>query len=150
MVEINSEEQNKIKRMKRTKDSLRNLRVSDIKCTNIWVIGAPEEEEEKEWVWENFLKYYSSNFSNMEKEIVNQVQKAQRAPYRINPRRNIPRHILINLLLLLLSRFSRVRLCDPMDCSLPGSAVPGILQARTLEWVAISFSMLEKFWTVIF
>ena len=30
-------------------------------------------------------------------------------------------------------------LCDPMDCSPPGSAVPGILQARTLEWVAISF-----------
>ena len=27
-----------------------------------------------------------------------------------------------------------------MDCSLPGSSVPGILQARTLEWVAISFS----------
>ena len=31
-------------------------------------------------------------------------------------------------------------LCDPMDCSPPGSAFPGILQARTLEWVAISFS----------
>ena len=31
-------------------------------------------------------------------------------------------------------------LCDPMDCSLPGSSVPGILQARILEWVAISFS----------
>ena len=31
-------------------------------------------------------------------------------------------------------------LCDPIDCSPPGSAVPGILQARTLEWVAISFS----------
>ena len=44
------------------------------------------------------------------------------------------------LLLLLLSRFSRVRLCDPIDCSPPGSPVPGILQARTLEWVAISFS----------
>ena len=29
---------------------------------------------------------------------------------------------------------------DPMDCSLPGSSIPGILQARTLEWVAISFS----------
>ena len=29
---------------------------------------------------------------------------------------------------------------DPMDCSLPGSPVPGILQASTLEWVAISFS----------
>ena len=31
-------------------------------------------------------------------------------------------------------------LCDPMDCSLPGFSVPRILQARTLEWVAISFS----------
>ena len=31
-------------------------------------------------------------------------------------------------------------LCDPMDCSPPGSSVHGILQARTLEWVAISFS----------
>ena len=30
--------------------------------------------------------------------------------------------------------------CDPMDCSLPGSSVHGILQARILEWVAISFS----------
>ena len=32
-------------------------------------------------------------------------------------------------------------LCDPIDGSPPGSPVPGILQARTLEWVAISFSM---------
>ena len=31
-------------------------------------------------------------------------------------------------------------LCDPIDGSPPGSAVPGILQARTLEWVAVSFS----------
>ena len=31
-------------------------------------------------------------------------------------------------------------LCDPMDCSLPGSSVCGILQARILEWVAIPFS----------
>ena len=44
------------------------------------------------------------------------------------------------LLLLLLSHFSRVRLCDPIDGSPPGSPVPGILQARTLEWVDISFS----------
>ena len=47
------------------------------------------------------------------------------------------------LLLLLLSRFSRVRLCaTPIDGSPPGSPVPGILQARTLEWVAISFSKM--------
>ena len=32
-------------------------------------------------------------------------------------------------------------LCDPIDCSPPGSSVPGILQARILEWVAISFSI---------
>ena len=43
-------------------------------------------------------------------------------------------------LLLLLSHFSHVELCDPIDGSLPGPLVPGILQARTLEWVAISFS----------
>ena len=38
-------------------------------------------------------------------------------------------------------------LCDPMDGSPPGSPVPGILQARTLEWVAISFSNARK-WKV--
>ena len=38
-------------------------------------------------------------------------------------------------------------LCEPTDGSLPGSAVPGILQARTLEWVAISFSNALK-WKV--
>ena len=37
------------------------------------------------------------NFLNMKKEIVHQVQEAQRVPYRINPRRNTPRHILIKL-----------------------------------------------------
>ena len=35
---------------------------------------------------------------------------------------------------------SCLTLCDPVDCNLPGSSVHGILQARTLEWVAISFS----------
>ena len=34
---------------------------------------------------------------------------------------------------------NRVRLCDPMDCCLPGSSLHGILQARVLEWVAIAF-----------
>ena len=33
-------------------------------------------------------------------------------------------------------------LCNPVDCSLPGSSLHGILQARILEWVAISFSIL--------
>ena len=51
------------------------------------------------------------------------------------------------LLLLLLSCFSRVRLCNPTDGSLPRSPTPGILQARTLEWVAICFSNAWK-WKV--
>ena len=46
MVEIISEEQNKVKRMKRAEDSLRDLR-DNIKCTNVQVIGVPEEEKKK-------------------------------------------------------------------------------------------------------
>ena len=55
------------------------------------------EEEEKQKGYEIFEKIIIENFPNMEKEIVNQVQEAQRVPYRINPRRNTPRHILIKL-----------------------------------------------------
>ena len=40
----------------------------------------------------------------------------------------------------MLTCFSRVWLCDPVDCSSPGSSVHGIFQARILEWVAIPFS----------
>ena len=45
----------------------------------------------------NFEEIIVENFPNMEKEIVNQVQEAQRVPYRINPRRNMPSHILNKL-----------------------------------------------------
>ena len=45
----------------------------------------------------------------------------------------------ISLHACMLSHFTRVQLCNPMDCSPPGSFVHGVLQARTLEWVAISF-----------
>ena len=51
--------------------------------------------------------------------------------------------LIESLLLLLLSHFSRVRLCDPIDVSPPGSPVPGILRARTLEWVAISLTLIR-------
>ena len=39
---------------------------------------------------------------------------------------------------------SCLTLCDPIDSSPPGSLIPGTLQARTLEWVAISFSNAGK------
>ena len=78
MVEITSEEQNKVKRMKRTEDSLRDL-WDNIKHTNIWIIGVPEEEENKGY--ENiFEENIVENISNMEREIVSEVQEAQRVP----------------------------------------------------------------------
>ena len=43
-------------------------------------------------------------------------------------------------LVLVLATLSCTTLCDPMDCSLPGSSIHGILQARILEWVSMSFS----------
>ena len=81
--------------MKRTEDSLRDL-WDNIKCTNIWIIRVPEEEKKKRYQ-KIFDKIIVENFPNMEKEIINQVQEVQRVPYRINPRRNMPRHILIKL-----------------------------------------------------
>ena len=95
IVEITSEEQNKVKRIKRTEDSLRDL-WDKIKWTNIWIIGVPEEEK-KNGYEQIFEETIVENFPNMEKEIFNQVQEAQRVPYRINPRRNMPRHMLIKL-----------------------------------------------------
>ena len=96
MVEITSEEQNKGKRMKRIEDGLRDLR-DNIKHTNIQIIGVPEEEEKKKGRDKNFEEIIVENFLNMGKEIVNQVQEAQRVPYRINPKTNTPRHILIKV-----------------------------------------------------
>ncbi len=96
MVEITTAEQDKEKRMKRTEDSLRDL-WDNIKCTNIRIIGVPEEEEKKKGTEKIFEEIIVENFPNMGKEIVNQVLEAQRVPYRINPRRNTPRHILIKL-----------------------------------------------------
>ena len=96
MVEITSEEQNKVKRMKRTEDSLRDL-WDNIKHTNIQIIDVPEEEEKKKRYEKNFEDIIVENFPNMEKEIVSQASEAQRVPYRINPRRNTSRHILIKL-----------------------------------------------------
>ena len=81
MVEITSEEQNKVKRMKRAEDSLRDL-WDHMKHTNIQIIGVPEEEKKKGYE-KNFKEIIVENFPNMEKEIVNQVQEAQRIPYRI-------------------------------------------------------------------
>ena len=85
-----------VKRMKRSEDSLRDL-WDHVKCTNIQIIGVPEEEEKKKGYEKIFEEIIVENFPNMEKEMVSQVQEAQRVPYRINPRKNTSRHILIKL-----------------------------------------------------
>ena len=83
MVETTSEEQSNL--------------WNNIKCTNIRITGVPEEEKKKRYE-KIFEEIIVENFPNMEKEIVSQVQEAQRVPYRISPRRNTPRHILIKLI----------------------------------------------------
>ena len=82
--------------MKRTGDSLRDL-WDNIKSTNIRIIGVSEEEEKKKEYEKIFEEIIIENFPNMEKEIGNQAQEAQRVPYRVNPRIKMPRHILIKL-----------------------------------------------------
>ena len=69
--------------MKRIEDNLRDL-WDNIKCTSIQVIGVPEEEEKKKGTEKIF-------------EELDQVQEAQRVPYRRNPKRNTLRHMLIKL-----------------------------------------------------
>ena len=56
-----------------------------------------EEQEKKKQSEKIFEEIIVEKFPNMGKEIVTQVQEAQRVPYRINPRKNTPRHILIKL-----------------------------------------------------
>ena len=82
--------------MKRIEDSLRDL-WDNIKRTNIRIIRVPEEEKKKKGSEKIFEEIIVENFLNMGKEIVTQVQEVQRVPYRINTRRNMPRHILIKL-----------------------------------------------------
>ena len=96
MVEITATEQNKEKRVKRNEDSLRDL-WDNIKRTNIHIIGVPEGEEKEKGPEKILEDIVAKNFPDMRKETLTQVQEAQRIPYRMNPRRNMLRHILIKL-----------------------------------------------------
>ena len=74
MVEFTAVEQNKEKRMKRIEESLKDL-WDNIKCTNIRIIGVPEEQEKKKGTEKIFEEIIVENFLNMGKEIINQVRK---------------------------------------------------------------------------
>ena len=84
MLVITFEEQNKVKIMQKTEDSLRDL-WDNIKCTNIWITGVREKEEKKKGYEKIFEEIIVENFPNMEKEIVNQVQEAQ-SPIQDKPK----------------------------------------------------------------
>ena len=79
MVEITTAEQNKEKRMKIIEDRLGDD-WKNIKRTNIWIIGDPEEEEKEKGPEKIFEEIIVENFPNMGKEIANQVKEAQRVP----------------------------------------------------------------------
>ena len=73
IVEITTAEQDKEKRMKRIEDNFRDL-WDNIKCTNIRIIGVPEEEEKKKETEKIFEEIIVENSLNMGKEIVNKAQ----------------------------------------------------------------------------
>ena len=82
--------------MKRNEDSLRDF-WDNIKRNNIRIIGVPEGEEREKGPKKISEETRVENFPNMGKEIATQLQESQRVPYRKNPRRNMPRHIVIKL-----------------------------------------------------
>ena len=96
MVEITAVEQNIEKRTKNNEDNLRDL-LNNIKCMNILIVGNREAEEREKGPERILEEIIAENFSNMVKEIIDQVQEARRVPRRINQRRNIPRYIVIEL-----------------------------------------------------
>ena len=80
---------------KKNEERLRNLQDS-FRHSNIRIIAVPEEEEGQEI--ENLLeKIMKENFPSLVKEIDIQVQEGQRIPNQLDPKRNTPRHIIINL-----------------------------------------------------
>ena len=91
-----TDEQKREKRLKRNEDSVRELR-DNVKCTNICITGVPEGEERKKGTEKIFQEIIAENFPNMGKELLTQIQEAQGVAYKINPRRNTVRHILIKL-----------------------------------------------------
>ena len=76
---------NKLKEMRDLQDNM--------KCSNIQIIGVPEEEDKKKDHEKILEEIIVENVPKMGKEIITQVQETQRVPNRINPRRNTPRHI---------------------------------------------------------
>ena len=85
MVEINESERKTEKRFKRNEDNLRDLQ-DNMKCSNIRIIGVPEEKDKKKDHEKILEEIIVENFPKMGTEIITQVQETQRVPNRINLR----------------------------------------------------------------
>ena len=96
LVEITDAEQKREKRLKRNEESLREL-WDNVKRSNIRIIGVPEGQEREKGTEKIFQEIIAEKFPHMGKEPLTQIQEAQQVPYKINPRRNTQRHILIKL-----------------------------------------------------
>ena len=90
-------EKNEETRIQKNEERLRNLQ-DVFKCSNIWIIGVPEGEEEEQKLENLFEQVMKEDFPNLAKKIdFPGVQEAQRVPKKLDPRRNTPRHIIITL-----------------------------------------------------
>ena len=85
MVEITSEEQTKVKRMKRTEDSLRDP-WDDIKFTIIWIIEVPEKEEKKKEYEKKFEEIIVENFPKQGKGNSQSSQRSTMSPIQNKPK----------------------------------------------------------------
>ena len=149
LVEITTAEQNKENRMKRIEDNLRDL-WDNFKHINVQIIGVLEEEEKKKGTEKIFGKIIVENVPNMGKERVNEAQQMQRVPYSINPRSNMPRHILIKLSnikykekILKAAREKQQLTYKGIPIGLTADLLAETLQARR-EWQIKSFTDKQK------
>ena len=86
-------ERNEETRIQKSEERLRNL-WDNLKRSNIRIIGVPEGEQQQE-IENLFEQIMKENFPNMAKEIdFQEVQEAQRVPKKLDPKRNIPRHMI--------------------------------------------------------
>ena len=93
---INQSKQQEEKEEEKNEDSISSL-WDNFKCSNIHIIGGPEEEEKEQEIGNLSEKIMKENFFNLVKEIDMQVQEAQRVPNKMNAQRPTPEYIIIKM-----------------------------------------------------
>ena len=90
-------EQNEETRIQKSEERLKNL-WDNLKCSNFWIIGVSDKEEQQQEIENLFEQIMKENFPDLSKEIeFQEVQETQRVPKKLDPRKHTPRHIIIKL-----------------------------------------------------